>query len=127
MKLKITHTILLILIGAISVFMTLSIIFDVFGIREKEGNYVMFIVVANLICGVLYLFAAINNWINLAYSFYSLVVASLLLIVVFIFLGMYISNGGIHETKTVNAMTFRTVFTLVMTFLSYKMIKKENK
>lgn len=124
-KLKIVHTLLLSLIGIVSVFMTLSVIFDLFGIRAMEGNYVLFIVYANLVCGIIYLYAAIANWKNLTNSFYSLVLASLILIVAFIAFGVYISNGGIHEVKTIKAMTFRTVFTLVMTALSYVMLRKE--
>lgn len=124
-KLKIVHTLLLFLIGAVSVFMTLSVIFDLFGIRAKEGNYVLFIVYANLVCGIIYLYAAIANWKNLTNSFYGLVFASLILIVAFIAFGVYISNGGIHEVKTIKAMTFRTVFTLIMAALSYVMLRKE--
>lgn len=124
-KLKIVHTLLLSLIGIVSVFMTLSVIFDLFGIRAMEGNYVLFIVYANLVCGIIYLYTAIANWKNLTNSFYSLVLASLILIVAFIAFGVYISNGGIHEVKTIKAMTFRTVFTLVMAALSYVMLRKE--
>ena len=124
-KLKLIHTFLLSLIGVVSVFMTLSVIFDLFGIRAREGNYVLFIVYANLVCGIIYLYAAISNWKNLANSFYSLVLASLILIVAFIAFGVYISNGGIHEVKTIKAMTFRTVFTLIMAALSYMMLRKE--
>ena len=105
--------------------MTLSVIFDLFGIRAREGNYVLFIVYANLVCGIIYLYAAISNWKNLTNSFYSLVLASLILIVSFIAFGVYISNGGIHEVKTIKAMTFRTVFTLIMAALSYMMLRKE--
>ncbi|HNR49833.1 MAG TPA: hypothetical protein PKN14_11370 [Bacteroidia bacterium] len=124
-KLKLIHTFLLCLIGVVSVFMTLSVIFDLFGIRAREGNYVLFIVYANLVCGIIYLYAAISNWKNLTNSFYSLVLASLILIVSFIAFGVYISNGGIHEVKTIKAMTFRTVFTLIMAALSYMMLRKE--
>lgn len=124
-KLKLIHTFLLSLIGVVSVFMTLSVIFDLLGIRAREGNYVLFIVYANLVCGIIYLYAAISNWKNLTNSFYSLVLASLILIVAFIAFGVYISNGGIHEVKTIKAMTFRTVFTLIMAALSYMMLRKE--
>lgn len=124
-KLKLIHTFLLSLIGVVSVFMTLSVIFDLLGIRAREGNYVLFIVYANLVCGIIYLYAAISNWKNLTNSFYSLALASLILIVAFIAFGVYISNGGIHEVKTIKAMTFRTVFTLIMAALSYMMLRKE--
>lgn len=122
--LKIIHTLLLSLIGLVSVFMTLSVIFNTFGIREKEGHYVFFVVYANLVCGIIYLYAALSNWKNMRSSFYSLLLASAILVVTFVFFGIFIQNGGIHEAKTVKAMTFRTVFTIVMCCLSYLMMKK---
>jgi hypothetical protein len=43
--------ILLTLFALITVFMSGSVIFDLFGIRAKEGNYMLFIVVSNFISG----------------------------------------------------------------------------
>lgn len=122
---KIIQTILLVLIGAVSVFMTTSILFDLFGIREKEGNYVLFIVYANMACAFIYLYAAYTVWKNPKHSYYSLVLASVILIVAFISFAIYIHNGGIHETRTIKAMTFRTVFTIVMAVTGFVNYKKE--
>ena len=55
---RIILLIFLLLFGAVTLFMSSSVLFDWFGIREKEGNFVTLIVWANLICGVLYLIAA---------------------------------------------------------------------
>ena len=41
--------IILTLFALITLFMSSSVIFDLFGIREKEGNYVLFIVITNFI------------------------------------------------------------------------------
>ncbi|MCC6384018.1 MAG: hypothetical protein LC117_09115 [Bacteroidia bacterium] len=122
--LKIIHTFLLACLGAVSVFMTLSVIFNLFGIREIEGNYVLFVVYSNLVCGIIYLCAAIANWKNLTFSFYIMVLASLILIVTFIFFGVYITGGGIYEAKTVKAMTFRTIFTVVMAVVSFILLRR---
>ncbi|HUZ58336.1 MAG TPA: hypothetical protein VMU83_06105 [Hanamia sp.] len=46
------------LFGLVTLFMSTSVIFGFFQIREKEGNYVLFVVVANFICAFLYLAAA---------------------------------------------------------------------
>lgn len=124
--LKIIQSLLLTGFGAISVFMTLSVIFDWFGIREKEGNYVLFIVYANLICGFIYLYAAYINWKKQPYSLYSLAIATIILIVAFIALQVYAYNGGIHEVKTIKAMLFRVVFTTFMTVISFFVLKKSN-
>lgn len=116
---------MLIFIGGISVFMTTSIIFDWFDIRIKEGNFVWFIVFANFICGFIYLFASIMNWKNPKYSIMSLGMASVILIIAFIFLKIYINDGGIYEPKTVTAMLFRITFTIIMTVISCVVLKNE--
>lgn len=122
--LKIVQTGLLTLLGTVSVFMTVSIIFDLFGIREKEGNYVSFVVYANLVCGILYLFAAYSSWKTPKWSNYSLSFALTILIVAFVGLLLHINSGGIYETRTVKAMIFRTVFTIVMLSIGIFMSKK---
>ncbi len=124
--LKIIQTVLLSVIGAISIFMTTSVIFDLFGIREKEGNYVLFIVYTNLICGILYLLAAYTTWTKPKLSFKTLLISLSLLIIAFVAFLLYIQNGGIHEEKTVKAMLFRIVFTAIMTGISWLILKKRN-
>jgi hypothetical protein len=47
------------LFALITLFMSTSVIFDLFGIREKEGNYVLFVVISNFIAGFMYLFSAV--------------------------------------------------------------------
>ena len=44
--------------GLLTLFLSSSVIFDWFGIRAKEGNYVLFVVWANFISSILYLFTA---------------------------------------------------------------------
>ena len=44
--------------GLLTLFLSTSVIFYLFGIRAKEGNYVLFIVWCNFISSLLYLFAA---------------------------------------------------------------------
>lgn len=124
--LKIIQTVLLSFFGLLTVFMASSVIFDLFGIREKEGNYVLFIVYTNLICGILYLLAAYTTWIEPKLSFKTLLVSLSLLIIAFVAFQFYIHNGGIHEEKTVKAMLFRIVFTAIMAGIGWLNLKKRN-
>lgn len=124
--LKIIQTILLSFFGLVTVFMASSVIFDLFGIREKEGNYVLFIVYTNLICGILYLLAAYTTWTKPKLSFKSLLISLSLLIIAFVAFLLYIQNGGIHEEKTVKAMLFRIVFTAIMTGIGWLNLKNKN-
>lgn len=116
------QTILLSLIGLVSIFMTSSIIFNLFGIRELEGNYVPFVVYANLTCGLLYLYAAWNKDLNKAFK--ALLLALSILVITFIAAGIYIKNGGVYEAQMPKAMTFRTLFTAIMAWISYYLLKK---
>lgn len=112
--------------GLLTLFLTTSVIFNLFGIREKEGNYVLFIVWANFISSILYLFAAycfikIKNWTTIL-----LAISTTILITAFIGLLIYVNYGGIYETKTIGAMIFRISVTLVFTFIAYFTITKRN-
>lgn len=118
--------IFLFIFGGLTVFMGSSVIFDWFGIRKIEGNYVNFVVIANLICGLIYLFAAYNLIKNKKISGYALLIAFLILIVTFSLFINYISNGGIYEQRTLKAMSFRTAITLIAAFLSFRIYKKNN-
>ena len=50
--------IVLIAFALLTLFLSSSVIFDWFGIRAKEGNYILLVVWANFISSILYLFAA---------------------------------------------------------------------
>jgi len=50
--------IILVAFGLLTLFLSSSVIFDLFGIREKEGNYVLLVVWANFFSSLLYLFSA---------------------------------------------------------------------
>ncbi|AMC11451.1 hypothetical protein Lupro_09315 [Lutibacter profundi] len=111
----------------LTLFLSSSIIFDWFGIRAKEGNYVLMVVWANFISSILYLFAAygfitIKNWTVklLGISLTLLVVAAIGFII-------HINTGGLYETKTIGALIFRFTITLVFTFFAYLTTIKWNK
>jgi hypothetical protein len=115
------------LFGLLTLFLSSSVIFDLFGIREKEGNYVLFVVWANFISSILYLFAA-NGFINNSKWTAKYIVASLvILIAAFIGLLIHINHGGIYETKTIGAMGFRMLITIVFVILAYFTICKPRK
>lgn len=103
----------------LTLFLSSSIIFDWFGIREKEGNYVLIVVWANLISSILYLFAA-YGFINLKkWTIKFLIISLFLLIIAAIGFLIHINSGGLYETKTIGALIFRFTVTLVFTFFAY--------
>ena len=111
--------------GLLTLFLSSSVIFDWFGIRAKEGNYVLFIVWANFISSLLYLISAYGFMKIKSWTFKTLLVATVILIVALIGLFIHIYSGGIYETKTVFAMLFRISVTIVFTAIAYLSINKK--
>lgn len=110
--------------GLLTLFLSTSVIFNLFDIRAKEGNYVLFVVWSNFICSVLYLFAA-YGFINFRkWTTTLLGISALLLIAAFIGLIIHASAGGLYEAKTISAMIFRISVTLVFAIIAYFTISK---
>ena len=111
--------------GLLTLFLSGSVIFDLFGIRAKEGNYVLFIVWANFISSLIYLVAAYGFAKQEIWTAKILATSVAILVVAYIAFGIYINGGGIHETKTVYAMAFRTTVTVVFMAIAYFTINKK--
>lgn len=114
------------LFGVITLFMSTSVIFGLFQIREKEGNYVLFVVVANFLCAFLYLLAAYGFFTKKRWTTMVLNFSVGILVIAFIGLGIHIYTGGIYEQKTIYAMMFRTIVTICFLLISLKYISGEN-
>lgn len=112
------------LFALITLFLSTSVIFDLFGIRAKEGNYVLFVVWSNFISSILYLFAAYGFVKNKKWTTSLLGISTLILIAAFIGLKIHANSGGIYETKTIGAMIFRISVTLVFATIAYFTITK---
>jgi len=113
--------------GILTLFLSSSIIFDLFGIRAKEGNYVLFVVWANFISSLLYLSAAYGFIKAKKWTMLPLGISVLILIISFIGLLIHVYSGDLYETKTIGAMIFRMALTLIFTFFAYIMIIKNKK
>lgn len=113
--------------GLLTLFLSSSIIFDLFGIRAKEGNYVLFVVWANFVSSLLYLSAALGFIKAKKWTVLSLGISVLILILTFIGLLIHVKTGGKYETKTIGAMIFRITVTLIFTFFAYFTIIKNRK
>lgn len=116
---------ILLAFGLLTLFLSTSIIFDLFDIRAKEGNYVLFIVWANFISSIIYLFAVYGFCKNKKWTTTILAASVLLLVLALIGLFIHIATGGIYETKTVGAMIFRISLTLIFTYTAYYSITKK--
>jgi hypothetical protein len=116
--------IFLIIFGGVTLFMSSSVLFDWFGIREKEGHFIPFVVWTNWICGMLYLIAAFGILRNQSWAKLLLIISLVILILAYIGLFIQINNNVPYETKTIGAMTFRIAVTALFIFLTNKIDKK---
>ena len=122
--LKIT-AIALLLFALLTLFLSSSVIFNLFGIRAKEGNYVPLVVWANFISSILYLAAAYGLFKMKKWSVWLLVISVVILVAAFIGLKLHISEGGLYEVKTVNAMIFRIGLTALLAVASYFLLQNK--
>lgn len=122
--LRYSLAIILTAFGLLTLFMTSSVILDLFGIRAKEGNYVLFVVWTNFFCGLIYVIAAVGCIKRKIWTTRILSLSAILVSLSFLGLIIYIWRGGIYETETIRAMTFRLVLTLLFILTSYFTINK---
>ena len=122
--LKIT-AIALLLFALLTLFLSSSVIFNLFGIRGKEGNYVPLVVWANFISSILYLAAAYRFFKMKKWSVWLLVISVVILVAAFIGLKLHISEGGLYEVKTLNAMIFRIGLTALLAVASYFLLQNK--
>ncbi|MBK6378755.1 MAG: hypothetical protein IPO01_03275 [Chitinophagaceae bacterium] len=122
--LKIT-AIALLLFALLTLFLSSSVIFNLFGIRGKEGNYVPLVVWANFISSILYLAAAYGLFKMKKWSVWLLVISVVILVAAFIGLKLHISEGGLYEVKTLNAMIFRIGLTALLAVASYFLLQNK--
>ena len=122
-----------VLIGVLSAFALLTlflssaVIFDLFGIRAKEGNFVLFVVWANFISSIIYLFSVYGLIYLKRWSYKALGICAVFLILTLTGLFIHINSGGLYEAKTIGAMFFRISLTLVFATLAYLRVEKWNK
>ena len=127
MKKALQYLITIVLAGfaLLTLFLSVSVIFDLFGIRAKEGNYVLLVVWANFISSILYMVAAYGLFKMKKWPVWLLAISAVILVAAFIGLKIHIDEGGLYETKTVNAMIFRIGLTTLLALASYFLLKNK--
>ena len=111
--------------GLLTLFLSTSVVFDLFGVRAKEGNYVLFVVWANFISSIIYLVASYGFVKNKNWTSTILGISALILVNAFIGFIIYINADGVYETKTIGAMIFRIVVTIIFVAFAYFTINKK--
>jgi hypothetical protein len=109
------------LFAALTLFLTTSIIFDSFGIREAEGNFVWGIIWMNFIASWLYILSVYGIFKEKLWAPKPLLFASLLILFGIGYLAFYAFFGGAYELKTFQALAFRGSLTFIFYWLAIKL------
>ncbi|MCO6460419.1 MAG: hypothetical protein J5I59_03385 [Saprospiraceae bacterium] len=117
----------LIIFGTLTIFAGTSVLFDWFDMRARQGNYVTFVVIANVFCGFLYLIASYGLFHNRRSAPQILMIALFILILTFIMLVTHIVYGLPYEKKTIGVMLFRITLTLICAFWAKRLITPQLK
>lgn len=123
---KIITVVFLFAFGGLTVFLTSSVLLDLFGIRQKEGNFVPFIVWINLVSGIAFIVSAIGIIKNAKWTFPLLLINVVLLVVGIVALYFHIQAGGLYKMETVKGMAFRVIVTSLATYAAYYLINKQS-
>lgn len=108
----------------ITLYLSSSLIFDWFGIREVQGHYLMFIVWVNFIASILYIIALVGFVRNKKWTWKVLGGVSVMIFSAFIGLLLHIDSGGAFELKTIRAVLLRFLLTTALAGLAYFKFEK---
>ncbi len=112
--------------GLMTLYLSGSVIFDLFDMRAKQGNYVSFVIWANFICGFLYLLGGYGLLKQKPWSIVLFRYALMLLVITYMAFIIYVEKGGVHKTDTFKALAVRTGITIIAFLTSFLTINKKN-
>jgi len=122
----ILSAIILVAFASFTFYLSSSLIFDLFGMRAKQGNdFVPFVAWANLISSLLYLVSAYGLATQKRFATLVLSTTLVVLAITFVSYSIYINYGGAHLEQTFGALIFRMGVTVVFTAISYGLITRK--
>ena len=93
--------------------------------RQAAGNYVPFVLWFNFLAGFAYLLAGVGLFMQKSWAPWLSILIATATIIVFALFGLHILNDGAYETRTVMAMSLRTiVWVSIATFAYLKIIRQ---
>ena len=98
-----------------------------FGVPEAvaaAGNYVAFVLWFNFAAGFLYVLAGVGFWLRRRWGFLLAAAIAAATLLVFAAFGVHIATGGAWETRTLAAMTLRSVVWIGFALVGARRIPK---
>jgi hypothetical protein len=115
----------MLLLGLVSLFLSVSYIFNLFQLRNPQEHYPFFILFVGFICSIIYLFAAYGFLKEDKRTTLALFIGASILILSFMGLLVHIMVGGLYEVVTIRSLVVRTFITLVFTAISWNYLIKQ--
>ena len=118
-------TVIAILFGLLTIKSGGQVLFGGNSYQKAAGNYVLFVVWFNFLAGFVYLVAGAGIWARQRWAVWLSLLIVIATIIVFAFFGLYILEGGEYETRTVAAMSLRSlVWTSIFIFSYRELIRR---
>ena len=118
-------TVIAVVFGLLTIKSGGSVLFVDGPFRKDAGNYVPFVVWFNFLAGFTYLIAGGGLWMQKHWAVWISIFIVVATLAVFAILGIHILKGGMYETRTIAAMSLRTVaWALIAMFAYCKIIRK---
>ncbi|MCK4911134.1 MAG: hypothetical protein KAR83_05810 [Thermodesulfovibrionales bacterium] len=109
-----------VLFGVLTIISGGQVLFGDISYRQSAGNYVLFVVWFNFLAGFVYIVAGSGIWMRQGWAVWVSLVIAVATIMVFAAFGMHIFSGGGYETRTVGAMSLRSIVWILIFIFSYR-------
>jgi hypothetical protein len=113
-------TVIAILFGVLTIKSGGQVLFGGNSYQKAAGNYVLFVVWFNFLAGFVYLVAGAGIWARQRWAVWLSLLIVIATIIVFAFFGLHILEGGEYETRTVAAMSLRSLVWTSIFIFSYR-------
>ncbi len=113
-------TVIAVLFGLLTIKSGGQVLFGDSSYQKAAGNYVLFVVWFNFLAGFVYLVAGAGIWLRQRWAVWLSLFIVIATIIVFAFFGLHILEGGEYETRTVAAMSLRSLVWISIFTCSYR-------
>ncbi len=96
-----------------------------FGDSSAAGHYVLFVVWFNFIAGFVYLVAGVGIWLHQRWAVWLSLLIAIATLITFVFFGLHIFKGGEYETRTIVAMSLRSLVWISIFIFSYRKLIRQ--
>jgi len=113
-------TVIAVLFGLLTIKVGGQVLFGGSLYQKAAGNYVLFVVWFNFLAGFVYLLAGAGIWMRQRWAVWLSLFIAIATIIVFSFFGLHVLKGGEYETRTVAAMSLRSLVWISIFIFSYR-------